>query len=140
MIGFNISDGSDGIHVNQQDKIDALYKDMGTAQCKGANTPISNDDLTDRNTSNLWSNLESVLYRSAVGTLLHIVIIIRFDIQYADNKLCCYVRNPSQNVFLSLENLIRCVSQRKGAVLFFTKFDKHQLTASSDSSLGSSKS
>ena len=133
-LGINIQKGSDGIHINQQDKIDALCEDMGMIHCKGASKPISDDNLIDRDTEKLCSKSDAIIYRSAVGTLLHIVNMTRPDIQYAINRFCCYVRSPSQNAFLSLKHLVRYVSRTKSSTLFFSKQTKPELTASSDSS------
>ncbi|KAI0992868.1 hypothetical protein K3495_g15316, partial [Podosphaera aphanis] len=139
-LGINIEKDSDGIRINQQDKIDALCQDMGMVHCKGASTPISDDNLLDRDTDDLCPTSDAVTYRSAVGTLLHIANMTRPDIQYAVNRLCRYVRSPSKNAFLSLKHLVRYVSRTKSASLLFSKGPKAELTASSDSSWGSTTS
>lgn len=135
-LGINIENESDGIRINQQDKIEALCEDMNLIHCKGASTPISDDNLIDRNTENLCSTDEAVRFRSAVGTLLHIANMTRPDIQYAVNRLCRYVHNPSQNALLSLKHLVRYISRTKSASLLFSKNSKPELNASSDSSWG----
>lgn len=135
-LGININQNSSSILINQSDKIENLCDDMGMTHCNGANTPISDDNLLDRDTKNACSQNDSVLYRSAVGQLLHIANMTRPDIQYAVNRLCRYLREPSQNALLSLKHLVRYVSRTKSASITFTKENKPQLTASSDSSWG----
>lgn len=109
---------------------------MGMIHCKGSNIPVADDNLIDLDKDKLCSKQDAALYRSAVGTLLHIANMTRPDIQYAVNRLCRYVRNPSQNALLSLKCLIRYVSRTKSASLFYPKQRISGLTASSDSSWG----
>lgn len=135
-LGINIELNSDGIRINQQDKIEALCDDMNMITCRGANTPIADDNLIDCNKEILCSKKDAVSYRSAVGTLLHIANMTRPDIQYAVNRLCRYMHNPSSNAFISLKYLIRYMSRTKKAALFFSKSGAPNLTASSDSSWG----
>lgn len=137
-IGINIIDNSDGIRINQEVKIDTLSNEMGMVHCKGANTPISDDNLIDRNTEILCT--KSSLHRSAVGSLLHIANMIRPDIQYAVDKLFRHIKSPSQNAFISLKHLVRYVSRTKSASLFFPKCNISELTASSDSTWGNNTS
>lgn len=85
-IGINIEKQTDGIRINQEDKIDSLYQDMGMSHCKGTNTPISDDNMIDCEVENSCSIDNAKLYRSAVGSLLHIAYMTRPDIQYAVNR------------------------------------------------------
>ncbi|KAI0994599.1 hypothetical protein K3495_g13583 [Podosphaera aphanis] len=118
-LGINIERRSDGIRIHKQHKIKSLCDDMNLLHCNGTNTPISDDNLLDRDTENLCTEHESAKYRSAVGTLLHISNMTRPDIQYAVNRLTQRMQNPSQNAMLSLKNLVRYVSRTKSAALFF---------------------
>ncbi|KAI1007746.1 hypothetical protein K3495_g477 [Podosphaera aphanis] len=138
-LGINIEKDSDGIRINQRDKIDALCQDIGMVHCRGASTPISDDNLLDRDTDDLCSTSDAVTYRYAVGTPLQIANMTRPDRQYAVNRLCRCVRSPSKNAFLSLKHLVRYVSRTKSAALFSQGL-KAELTASSDSSWGSTTS
>ncbi|KAI1007228.1 hypothetical protein K3495_g988 [Podosphaera aphanis] len=113
---------------------------MGMVHCKGASTPISDDNPINRDTDDLCSTPDAVTYRSTVGTLLHVTNMTRPDIEYAVNRLCHCVHNPSKNVFLSFKHLVRCVSRTKSATLLFYKGIKAELTASLDSSWGSTTS
>lgn len=135
-LGITIQRNTHGIHINQEDKIQNLCEDMRMAHCNGANTPISDDNLIDRDIDIACSKDDATLYRSAVGQLLHIANMTRPDIQYAVNRLCRYVRNPSENALLSLKHLVRYVSRTKSASLLFSKSINPRLTASSDSSWG----
>ncbi|KAI1001787.1 hypothetical protein K3495_g6415 [Podosphaera aphanis] len=113
---------------------------MNMLHCNGANTPIADDNLIERDTENLCTEKDATKYRSAVGTLLHIANMTRPDIQYAVNRLSQRMRSPSQNAMLSLKHLLRYVSRTKSAALFFPQQGSSQLTASSDSSWGNSLS
>ena len=135
-LGINIQSLSNGIYINQTDKIEALCDDMNLTNCRGVTTPISDDNLIDRNIDDSCSKDDANLYRSAVGMLLHIANMTRPDIQYAVNRLCRYLRNPSHNAILSLKHLVRYVAHTKNASLFFSNKGKSVLTASSDSSWG----
>ena len=139
-LGINIEQMPDGIRINQQDKINSLCDDLGMTHCRSANTPIADDNLIDRDTEIMCSHSDAAIYRSAVGVLLHIANMTRPDIQYAVNRLCRYVHNPSQNAYLSLKHLMRYVSGTKSAALFFPKSNRTELTASSDSSWGNTTS
>jgi len=132
--------GSDGIRINQQDKINSLCVDLGMIHCKGAYKPIADDNLIDRDTENICSQSDATVYRSDVGTLLHIANMTRPDIQYTVKRLCPHMRNPSQNAFLSLNHLVRYVSNTKSSSLFYLKCDSSVLTASSNSSWGNTTS
>ncbi|KAI0993446.1 hypothetical protein K3495_g14738 [Podosphaera aphanis] len=135
-LGINIERKPDGIRMDQKDKIEALCDDMGKTHCNGSKIPVADDNLIDLDKDKLCSKQDAALYRSAVGTLLHIANMTRPDIQYAVNRLCRYVRNPSQNALLSLKHLICYVSRTKSASLFYPKQRISGLTASSDSSWG----
>lgn len=135
-LGINIQRNSDGIHINQEDKINALCDDMGMQYCKSVYTPIADDNLIDSDISQPCTESDAIKYRSVVGSLLHIANMTRPDIQYAVNRLCRYVHNPSQNSFLALKHLVRYISYTKSATLFFPSQGKSELTASSDSSWG----
>lgn len=135
-LGINIARKSDGIRINQQDKIESLCEEMGMVHCKGASTPIADDNLFDCETENLCSKYDASSFRSALGTLLHIANMTRPDIQYAVNRLCRHMTNPSQNALASLKHLVRYTSRTKSASLFFLKEGHLNLTASSDSSWG----
>lgn len=135
-LGINIEQNTDGISINQQDKIEAICEDMNMENCRGASTPISDDNLIDRDTDNLCSTSDAAQFRSTVGSLLHIANMTRPDIQFAVNRLCRYVRNPSQNAILSLKHLIRYISRTKSAALLFPRTNTSKPTASSDSSWG----
>ena len=106
--------------------------------CRGAITPIADDNLIDCETNLLCTENDASKYRSAVGSLLHIARMTRPDIQYAVNRLSRYVHSPSTNSMLALKHLIRYISRTKSAALFYPKIDNVALTASSDSSWGSS--
>ncbi|KAI0999571.1 hypothetical protein K3495_g8626 [Podosphaera aphanis] len=80
-LGINISQKSDGIHIDQMDKIEALSIDMGMNLCKGANTPIADDNLIDCEKDDQCIESEANKYRSAVGSLLFIARMTRPDIQ-----------------------------------------------------------
>lgn len=136
-LGINIYTNSDGIRINQEDKINILCEDMGMHHCKGAFTPIADDNIIDINPSKSCCKKDANKYRSAVGTLLHIANMTRPDIQYAVNRLSRHVHNPSENCMLALKHLIRYVSRTKSASLFFSSQGTPNLTASSDSSWGS---
>ncbi|KAI0998376.1 hypothetical protein K3495_g9819 [Podosphaera aphanis] len=71
-LGINIEQNSDGIQINHQDKVEVLCEDMKMDNCKGANTPVADDNLIDCDIENSCSKDDAALYRSAVGTLLHI--------------------------------------------------------------------
>lgn len=135
-LGINIDLRIDGITKNQKDKNKAICESLGINNFRGATTPISDDSLLDRDTKNLCSTSDTVQHRSIVGSLLHIANMTRPDIQYAVNRLCRYVRNPSQNAMLSLKHLVRYISRTKSATLLFSKADIHTLNASSYSSWG----
>lgn len=135
-LGINIDRKLDGIRINQKDKIETLCDDMGMLYCKGAPTPIADDNIIDSDTSEICNETDAIKYRSAVGTLLHIANMTRPDIQYAVNRLSRHVRSPSQNKMLALKHLIRYISCTKSASLFFPTKGKPDLTASSDSSWG----
>ncbi|KAI0993946.1 hypothetical protein K3495_g14238 [Podosphaera aphanis] len=120
-LGINIEQDCDGIRINQQDKIEVLCEDMKMDNCKGANTPVADDNLIDCDIENSCSKDDAALYRSAVGTLLNIANMTRPDIQYAAKRLCRYVRNPSTNAMSSLKHLIRYTSRTKSASLFFSR-------------------
>lgn len=126
-LGININIGTDGITFNQEDKVEAICDSLGMNHCRGATTPISDDSLLDRDTEKLCTTSEAIQYRSTVGSLLHIANMTRPDIQYAVNRLCRYVRNPSQNAILSLKNLVRYISRTKSATLSFPKSEKPTL-------------
>ncbi|KAI1000833.1 hypothetical protein K3495_g7358 [Podosphaera aphanis] len=138
-LGINIEKDSDGLRINQRDKIDALCQDIGMAPCEGASTPISDDNLLDRDTNDFCSTSDAVTCRSAVGTRLHIEDMTRSEIRYAVNRLCRCVRSPSQNAVLSLTHRVRDVFRTISATLFSQGL-KADLTAFSDSSWGSTPS
>lgn len=112
-LDINIDRKSDGIRINQQDKIESLYEEIGMVHCKGASIPIAYDNLLDRETENLCSKDDASSFRSAVGTLLHIANTTRPDIKYAVNRLCRHMRKPSQNALASLKHLVRYASRIK---------------------------
>ncbi|KAI0992174.1 hypothetical protein K3495_g16012 [Podosphaera aphanis] len=118
------------------DKIEALSNDMGMHLCKGANTPIADDNLIDCEKDDQCIESEANKYRSAVGPLLFIARMTQPDIQYAVNRLSRHVHRPSKNAFLVLKHLIRYISRTKSATLFFPRKGHIELTASTDSSWG----
>ena len=136
-LGINIRQESDGIRIDQTDKIETLCEDMGMGICKGANTPVADDNLIDCDKNLLCNIDEANKYRSLVGSLLHIARMTRPDIQYAVNRLSRYVQNTSKNAILVLKHLIRFMSRTKSAALFYPRINNAALTASSDSSWGS---
>lgn len=79
-LGINIQNDCDGIRIHQQDKIYAFCKDIGMIQSEEVSTHISDDNLIDRETENLCSKSDSILYHSVVGSLLHISSMTRPDI------------------------------------------------------------
>lgn len=109
---------------------------MNMTDCKGLNTPIADENLIDYDANSSCSEQDNALYRSAVGTLLHIANMTRPDIQYAVHPLCRHIRQPSQNVFLSLKHLICCISRTKSTALLFPRQEASELTVSSYSSRG----
>lgn len=139
-LGINIRQTSDGIRIDQMDKIEALCNDMGMDMCRGASTPVADDNLIDCDTDLPCTNDEANKYRSVVGSLLHIAKMTRPDIQYAVNRLSRRVHHPSNNAILALKHLIRYISRTKVAALFYPKSGDITLTASSDSSWGSATS
>ncbi|KAI0995620.1 hypothetical protein K3495_g12560 [Podosphaera aphanis] len=64
-LGINIDRKPDGIRINQEDKITTLCEDMGMLYCKGAFTPIADDNIIDANPSQLCTEEEATKYRSA---------------------------------------------------------------------------
>jgi len=61
----------------------------------------------------------------------------RPDIQYAVNRLARRVRQPTESAFLALKHLTRYLSRTRHASLYFPVRLKPELTASTDSSWGS---
>jgi len=134
-LGINIEQ-SDGIRIHQADKIADVLNDLGLSDCRGASTPIADDSMVDRDEERLVDADTATKYRSAVGSLLHIAIMTRPDIQYAVNRLASRMRAPIENAMLALKHLARYMSRTKGATLYFPAGLKPQLTGSTDSSWG----
>lgn len=133
-LGISIDRKPDGIRIYQADKIIALCDDMGMLPCKGAYTPIADDNMIDSVSSPSCVESDTIKYRSAVGMLLHIANMTRPDIQYAVNRLCRHFRNPSENAMLALKHIIPYILRTRSAALLFPIKGKANLTASSDSS------
>lgn len=120
-IGINIERKSDGIRIHQQDKIESLCKDIEMLYYNGANTPIADDNLIERDIENLCTEQDATKYRSAVGSLLHIANMTRPDIQWAVNRLSQRMRSPSENAMLLLKHLLGYVSRTKSSALLLRK-------------------
>ena len=132
-IGIEISRSDDGIRISHSAKIASVCHDLGLSDYRGASAPITDDGLIDR-PAGLLSDADATRFRSAVGSLLHIAIMTRPDIQYAVNRLARHVKSPSENAMLGLKHLVRYLSKTRRATLLFPISGASVLTGSSDSS------
>ena len=133
-IGVEIQQSDEGIRSSQSAKIEAICSDLGLQYCRGARAPVSDDGLVDRAGSDILNAEEATKYRSAVGSILHVAIMSRPDIQYAVNRLTRRVKAPTENAMLALKHLVRYLSKTRRATLLFPRGGPSKLTASTDSS------
>jgi hypothetical protein len=136
-IGIEIEQSNEGIRVGHSAKITAICEDLGLQDCRGAAAPIADDGLVDRDNTKTLDAEEATRYRSAVGSILHVAIMTRPDIQYAVNRLARRVHAPTHNAMLALKHLVRYLSRTRHATLLFPRGMSSTLTGSSDSSWGS---
>jgi len=136
-IGIEIKQGADGIRISHHAKIQAVCEDLGLGICRGAKSPIADDGLLTRNPEDLCDPDSAALYRSAVGSFLHIAIMTRPDLQYAVNRLAQLSRAPTTSAFQALKHLARYASSTASASVLFPWDLEPVMTASSDSSWGS---
>jgi len=136
-IGIEINQCADGIRISHRAKIQAVCEDLGLGVCRGAKSPIADDALISRNPEDLCDNDSATLYRSAVGSFLHIAIMTRPDLQYAVNRLAQLSRAPTTSAFQALKHLARYASSTASASVLFPWDLEPVMTASSDSSWGS---
>ena len=136
-IGIEIKQGTDGIRISHHAKIQAICEDLGLGVCRGAKSPIADDGLLTRNPEDLCDTDSAALYRSTVGSFLHIAIMTRPDLQYAVNRLAQLSRAPTTSAFQALKHLARYASSTASASVLFPWDLEPVMTASSDSSWGS---
>ena len=136
-IGIEIEQSRDGVRIGHSAKISAICDDLGLQDCRGALTPITDDGLVDRDNTEILDAESATTYRSAVGSILHVAIMTRPDIQYAVNRLARKVKEPTQNAMLALKHLVRYLSKTRHVTLLFKRGGPSELTGSSDSSWGS---
>jgi len=105
-LGIQIDHSNDSIRISQPDKVAVVYEDLSLKQCRGAWSPIADEGLITRTGSEALDDAAATRYRSIVGSLLHISIMTRPDIQFAVNQLAQIASNPSMNTMLGLKHLV----------------------------------
>lgn len=118
------------------DEIRDLAARFHLVDCRSASFPLSDDNLVDLPGNNLLSP-DHALYRSAVGSLLHITAFTRPDISYAVGRLSRKLAAPTIHDRSALMNVIRYLWHSRHLSLTFRRSpSSSSLSASSDSSWG----
>ena len=136
-LGIEIECSKDGIRISHHNKIQSVCEDLGLGICRSAKSPIADDSLINREPDDLCDVETAALFRSAVGSFLHIAIMTRPDLQYTVNRLAQFSRAPSLSSFQALKHMARYASGTASASILFPWGLKPVMTASSDSSWGS---
>lgn len=107
-LGMDISRDKVGrVHLSHQAKIEGLASRLHLDGCRTATVPISDDNLLDSDDGAPLSPKDHVVYRSAVGSLLHIASFTRPDITYAVHRLARKLAAPTSLHQSALYQVIR---------------------------------
>lgn len=136
-LGIGLSQQRDStIQLSHQDKIADLATRYNLDNCRSASVPLSDDNLID-SPGDALSASDHALFRSAVGSLLHIAAFTRQDVSYAIGPLSCKLAAPTTNDRCALTNVIRDLWHSRHLSLTFQHSSASEsLSASSDSSWG----
>lgn len=135
---MDVTRGAQGdIHLSHRRKIENLASLIQLCNCRKALVPISDDNLVDRQDAPLLSPADHHIYRSAVGSLLHISSFTRPDISYAVGRLARKVAAPTTNDRSALQQLVRYLWSSRELSLILSASGDNSLVASSDSTWGS---
>lgn len=136
-LGIGLSHQRDGtIQLSHEDKITDLATRYNLVGCRSASIPLSDDNLVD-SPGHALSAPDHALFRSAVGSLLHIAAFMRPDVSYATGRLSRKLAAPTVNDRCALMHVIRYLwHSRTLSLTFHPSPTSASISASSDSSWG----
>jgi histone deacetylase 1/2 len=106
------------ITINQSQYIDRLLIKFNMSSCNPAKTPLD-PSIELRKASPDEEVVDGELYRSIVGSIMHLAVFSRPDIMYAVSKLSQYNDNPSVLHFRAAKHLLRYIKGTKHFSLEF---------------------
>jgi hypothetical protein len=111
------------ITLSQQAYIERLVKEYDLEQCKYANTPAENSDLSEETTDQTKSiplnEKEHERYRSLVGALMYIANITRLDVAFRTGQLARFVSQPYKHHWKAAIRVLRYLRHNSDYVATF---------------------
>lgn len=111
------------ITLSQQAYIERLVKEYDLEQCKYANTPAENSDLSeetaDQTKSIPLNEKEHERYRSLVGAIMYIANITRLDIAFRTGQLARFVSQPYKHHWKAAIRVLRYLRHNADYVATF---------------------
>ena len=124
-LGIHFAWGREGLHMTQTAYIDKIAAKFKLEQSKPLYVPMQKGTKPSLKMSpsneKQRQEMESIPYKSAIGSLLYLAICTRPDISYAVSALARYSQNPGSEHWTLVKNVIRYVKNTKEHGLFFNK-------------------
>ena len=111
-LGFEIDQGRDGsIKISQASYSRKLIAQFGMSECRSSSTPAISESgkvvLVNKDAENKIDSDEPFSYRSAVGVLMYLSVILRPDVSYALSVASRTLEKPSTEDFVRVKRIFR---------------------------------
>jgi len=131
LLGMEISFQDGAVHISQKKYIDEMLDIYGMSDCKPAPTPtLDGQRLTkamQATTDEDKKEMQGVRYRHAVGHLLYLTSITRFDIANPVRELARFMENPGPEHWAAVKRVFRYLAGTKGKDLILGPFPPGEL-------------
>ena len=136
-LGVDFKRLPDGHYVMSQERyIDSILHRLRMSNCKSINTPAEKGLQLTEATDDEHQKVHSFPYRSAVGSLIYLMVGTRPDISWIVSKLSQFLEKPGITHVNAIKHLLKYLKGTKSYQLVFTKTDE-QLIGYVDADWGS---
>ena len=124
ILGLDISEGDEWIHLSSKGMIDDLLKKYQFENSRHVATPMDHNQTFIPNEDDKASVEDQKMFSSLMGSLLYIANTFRPDISYSVSVLSQFTSNPSNDHIRAVKRILRYLNGTRDYGLIFTKDQK----------------
>lgn len=126
---IKIEEQGEKIRISQKNAIEKVLKAFKMEDCKGMKTPMEVRPLKREPDT---KEFPSTLYRSAIGSMMYIMMGTRPDIAFSVGYLSKFMENPSIAEWKGVKRVFRYLQETKDIGLVYEKNTNRELVGYSD--------
>jgi hypothetical protein len=131
LLGMEISFRGGAVHISQRKYVEEMLEIYGMQDCKPQKTPAEDKQRLTRaqeaKTDEHRQEMKNVRYRHAVGHLIYVASVTRFDIANAVREAARFMENPGPEHWGAVKRILRYLQGSKETELVLGPFPRGDL-------------